>query len=87
MPSLVTGLITATGGAWNTLVVAERIVIGGLVFETPLPGLGKLLSQYTEMGSVYGIAVIVFFMTAIVVAFNRFVWRPLYDRAIQMVRE
>lgn len=87
MPSLVTGLITATGGAWNTLIVAERLVIGGLVFETPLPGLGKLLSQYTEMGSVYGIAVIVFFMTAIVVAFNRFIWRPLYDRAIQMVRE
>jgi ABC-type anion transport system duplicated permease subunit len=26
-------------------------------------------------------------MTAIVVAFNRFIWRPLYDRAIQMVRE
>lgn len=87
MPSLVTGLITATGGAWNTLVVAERLVIGGLVFETPLPGLGKLLSQYTELGSVYGIAVIVFLMTTIVVAFNRFIWRPLYDRAIQMVRE
>jgi len=87
MPSLVTGLITATGGAWNTLVVAERLVIGGLVFETPMPGLGRLLSQYTEQGSIYSIAVIVFVMTVIVVAFNRFVWRPLYDRAIQMVRE
>ncbi|MEM2004228.1 MAG: ABC transporter permease subunit [Nitrososphaerota archaeon] len=87
MPSLVTGLITATGGAWNTLVVAERLVIGGRVFETSLPGLGKLLSQYTEMGSVYGMAVIVFVMTVIVVAFNRFIWRPLYDRTIKMVRE
>lgn len=86
MPSLVTGLITATGGAWNTLVIAERLVLGDLVFETSMPGLGKLLSQFTELGSIYGIAVIVFLMTIIVVAFNRFVWRPLYDWATKMVR-
>lgn len=86
-PSIVTGLITATGGAWNTLIVAERLVVGGMVFETGLPGLGRMLSVFTESGAIFSVAITVSLMTVIVLLLNRLLWKRLYDYTIERTRE
>ncbi|MEM0350091.1 MAG: ABC transporter permease subunit [Candidatus Caldarchaeum sp.] len=79
LPALITGCITAAGGAWNGLVVAERLVLGDLVAETNLPGLGKLLSQLTYAGDSLGSVTVLIIMSSIVVLMNRLFWKRLYD--------
>lgn len=81
-PSLVTGLITAWGGAWNTLIVAEYIRVGGNVFPRDefQYGLGTLLSLAAwEKGDVPSLILITAVLTSIVVAVNRTFWRFLYN--------
>ena len=45
-PHLVTGLITAAGGAWNASIVAEYVHFGGRTLVAP--GLGSLITQASE---------------------------------------
>lgn len=78
-PALITGCITAAGGAWNGLVVAERLVLGEVVTETDLPGLGKLLSRLTYAGDLLGSIAVIIVMSAIIVLMNRLFWKRLYD--------
>ncbi|MDW8062573.1 MAG: ABC transporter permease subunit [Candidatus Caldarchaeum sp.] len=78
-PALITGCITAAGGAWNGLVVAERLVLGDVVAETDLPGLGKLLSQLTYAGDLLGSIAVIIVMSGIIVLMNRLFWKRLYD--------
>lgn len=47
-PYLVTGLITAGGGAWNASIVAEYATFAGQTLTTP--GLGSLISHATAEG-------------------------------------
>jgi len=82
LPPLVTGCITAAGGAWNGLIVAERLVLGELVVETPNPGLGKLLSNYTYSGDLLGSIAVLMVMSTIVVLMNRLFWKRLYDYVV-----
>lgn len=74
-PSLLTGWITAMGGAWNASIVAEFLRHRGRTLSTP--GLGSLISQATEDGRFALLAAAVAAMALTVVAVNRFVWRPL----------
>jgi len=85
-PTLVTGLITASGGAWNTLIVAERMGEGGRVFSVTSPGIGKMMTELAERADTFGLIFTVIVMTAFIVAFNRLVWRRLYDYAIKALR-
>ncbi|MCX8202167.1 MAG: ABC transporter permease, partial [Candidatus Caldarchaeum sp.] len=78
-PALITGCITAAGGAWNGLIVAERLVLGDIVAETELPGLGKLLSQLTYAGDLLGSIAVIITMSSIIVLMNRLFWKRLYD--------
>ncbi|AJE02194.1 sulfonate ABC transporter permease [Geobacter pickeringii] len=75
-PTLVTGLITASGGTWNASIVAEVVSWGDT--RLTATGLGSYIAQWTEKGDyphiVLGIAV----MSLYVVAFNRYFWRRLY---------
>ena len=75
-PSLVTGLVTASGGTWNASIVAEVVTWGPTTLTAT--GLGSYIAQWTEKGDyphiVLGIAV----MSVYVVCLNRFVWRRLY---------
>ncbi len=75
-PSLVTGLITASGGTWNASIVAEVVSWGDTTLTAT--GLGSYIAKWTEKGDyphiVLGIAV----MSLYVVALNRFFWRRLY---------
>ena len=74
-PSLVTGWITAAGGAWNAAIVAEYVQQGSAVRTTT--GLGSLISVATERADFPLLAGGVLVMSAVVVGWNRAVWRPL----------
>ena len=78
-PSLLTGWITAMGGAWNASIVAEYMKYRGQTLTTT--GLGAAISQATERGDFHVLAAAVGIMAATVVGFNRLVWRPLSHRA------
>ncbi len=85
LPSIVTGLITGAGGAWNATVVAERLEVGPAVFSTELPGLGKAISEAAAAGDVYGLLVLVSVMTGFIVLLNRTLWAQAYSRSIKAV--
>ena len=78
-PSLLTGWITAMGGAWNASIVAEYMKHRGRTLSTT--GLGAAISQATERGDFHILAAAVGIMAVTVVGFNRLVWRPLSHRA------
>ena len=78
-PSLLTGWITAMGGAWNASIVAEYMKYRGQTLTTT--GLGAAISQATERGDFHVLAAAVGLMAVTVVGFNRIVWRPLSHRA------
>jgi NitT/TauT family transport system permease protein len=74
-PSLLTGWITAMGGAWNASIVAEYVKYRGQTLSTT--GLGAAISEATERGDFHILAGAVGIMAVTVVGFNRLVWRPL----------
>lgn len=75
-PYLVTGLVTATGGAWNASIVAEYVRYRG---ETLIaPGLGSLITTATAAGNFPLLAAGVTTMSLAIVALNRTVWRRVY---------
>lgn len=78
-PSLLTGWITAMGGAWNASIVAEYMKYEGQTLKTT--GLGAVISMATGRGEFHIVAASVGIMAVTVVSFNRLVWRPLSHRA------
>ncbi len=76
LPYLVTGLITASGGAWNATIVSEYVSFGGEIMSTK--GLGALISQSSESGNFGMLLVSTCFMCAIVVGINRLIWKRLF---------
>jgi NitT/TauT family transport system permease protein len=78
-PSLLTGWITAMGGAWNASIVAEYMKYRGQTLSTT--GLGAAISEATEHGNFHVLAAAVGIMAVTVVTFNRLVWRPLSRQA------
>jgi NitT/TauT family transport system permease protein len=75
-PYLVTGLVTASGGAWNASIVAEYFHFKGQTFSTA--GLGATISQATDSGNFDLLIASTIVMAAMVVTVNRLVWRRLY---------
>lgn len=75
-PYLVTGLITASGGAWNATIVSEYVSFGGEILKTQ--GLGALISQSSASGDFGLLFVSTCVMAAIVVGINRLVWKRLF---------
>jgi NitT/TauT family transport system permease protein len=78
-PALVTGWVTAAGGAWNGSIVAEYIEAGGTLRLTR--GLGSLISEATAHANFPLLAGGIALMSLIVVGWNRMVWRPLLQWA------
>jgi len=78
-PYLVTGLVTASGGAWNASIVAEYFHFKGQTYTTT--GLGALISQATDGGNFDLLLASTILMAAAVVTVNRLLWRRLYDLA------
>jgi NitT/TauT family transport system permease protein len=78
-PHLVTGWITAAGGAWNASIVAEYVSYKGKILQTW--GLGSQINNATANANFPLLAASVLVMSAVVVLFNRLVWRRMYDLA------
>ena len=78
-PYLVTGLVTASGGAWNASIVAEYFHFKGHIYTTT--GLGATISQATDSGNFDLLLAATIMMAATVVTVNRLVWRKLYGLA------
>ena len=78
-PYLITGFVTASGGAWNASVVAEYVRFQGRTFSTT--GLGAVISQATDSGNYRVLLGATVVMSFVVVTVNRLLWRPLYGLA------
>jgi NitT/TauT family transport system permease protein len=75
-PYYVTGAITASGGSWNASIVAEVATWGN--DRLSAHGLGAYIAHATDAGDFPRIVLGVAVMSLFVLAFNRFLWRPLY---------
>jgi NitT/TauT family transport system permease protein len=78
-PYLITGMVTASGGAWNASVFAEYSRMPGRTLETI--GLGAQISAATDSGSFPILLLATIFISLMVVTMNRLVWRRLYRLA------
>jgi NitT/TauT family transport system permease protein len=78
-PFLITGLITASGGAWNASIVAEYFHFKGQIYSTI--GLGAVISEATDSGNFDQLLAATLLMAAIVVTINRLLWRRMYRLA------
>jgi NitT/TauT family transport system permease protein len=78
-PYLVTGLVTASGGAWNASIVAEYFHFKGQTY-TPT-GLGAIISKATDSGNFDELLAATILMAAAVVTVNRLLWRRMYHLA------
>ncbi len=75
-PYLITGMVTASGGAWNATIIAEYFHFQGHILSTP--GLGSTISRASDGGHFDVLLAATILMAAIVVCVNRLVWRRLY---------
>ena len=76
-PSLVTGWVTAAGGAWNASIVSEYVMYKGQSLKAL--GLGALISDATAHANYPLLAGALLAMVLIVVGFNRTVWHRVYQ--------
>jgi NitT/TauT family transport system permease protein len=78
-PYLITGMVTASGGAWNASIVAEYFHFKGHIYTTT--GLGATISQASDQNNSKLLLAATLMMAATVVTTNRLVWRRLYALA------
>jgi NitT/TauT family transport system permease protein len=78
-PYLVTGFVTASGGAWNASIVAEYFRFQGRTYSTT--GLGAVISRATDAGNFPVLLGATVVMAVMVVIVNRLLWRRLYALA------
>jgi NitT/TauT family transport system permease protein len=83
-PYLITGLITAGGGAWNASIVAEYTIFDGKPYS--VIGLGAIISEATAKGNFPLLAASTLGMIVTVVCLNRYFWRRLYRLAEEKYR-
>jgi NitT/TauT family transport system permease protein len=86
LPAFITGSITAFGGGWNTLIVAEYFAVPGSSFQ--LQGIGELIDKGNAAGNA-GLPLMVtalFAMVITVVAINELFWKPRYRVAVEKFR-
>lgn len=95
-PAFITGSITAFGGGWNTLIVAEYLSLSAtnstgqsvtrVIYQ--VPGIGQMLDAFGPIGlnnpAIFGAALLT--LVATVVAVNELLWKPMYRRTIDKYR-
>ncbi|MBS1902419.1 MAG: ABC transporter permease subunit [Bacteroidetes bacterium] len=79
-PSIITGMITAAGGAWNTSIVAENYFVPGKERMTAT-GIGALISIASEKGNTPLLIASTIALSTVVVLINKFFWRRLFALA------
>jgi NitT/TauT family transport system permease protein len=83
-PYIITGSITASGGAWNASIVAEHVEFGGETHATT--GVGALIAQATGTGDYASLLAGTLALVFTVILINRTFWRQLYRLAEQRYR-
>jgi NitT/TauT family transport system permease protein len=83
-PYIITGAITASGGAWNASIVAEHVEFGGRTLFTT--GIGALIARATGTGDYPLLLAATLAMVLTVVLINRTLWRRLYRLAEERFR-
>jgi NitT/TauT family transport system permease protein len=78
-PFIITGAITAGGGAWNASIVAEYIEFGGKTMS--VTGIGSVIAAATSSGDYAQLLAATLSMILTVVLINRLLWRRLYRLA------
>ena len=78
-PFLITGMVTASGGAWNASIIAEYFRLKNQTYQTV--GLGATISAATDSGQFQILLMATIVMALMVVTINRLVWRPLFRLA------
>ncbi|WP_376796049.1 ABC transporter permease [Thermogemmatispora sp.] len=83
-PFLVTGLVTASGGAWNASIVSELVQFRGETFSTF--GLGAEIAAAAAAGDYPRLLAATVLMAMAVVLLNRLLWKRLYRLAERRYR-
>jgi NitT/TauT family transport system permease protein len=83
-PAYVTGAVTAAGGSWNASIVSEVVQWGDTTLRAT--GLGAYIAQYTADGDAARITLGIGVLCLYVLAFNRLLWRRLYNLAAERLR-
>jgi NitT/TauT family transport system permease protein len=78
-PYLITGFVTAAGGAWNASIVAEYTHFQGRIYHAD--GLGSIISRAADEGNFDQLLIATTVLAAIVVVTNRLLWKRLYRLA------
>jgi NitT/TauT family transport system permease protein len=78
-PYLITGMVTASGGAWNASIVAEYFHFQGRIVQAP--GLGSTISRASDAGHFDLLLASTLIMATVVVLINRLLWRRLFRLA------
>jgi NitT/TauT family transport system permease protein len=78
-PYLVTGMVTASGNAWNASIIAEYFHFQGRIVSTT--GLGSAISSASDAGRFDILLASTLIMASIVVLINRLIWRRMYRLA------
>jgi NitT/TauT family transport system permease protein len=78
-PFLITGFVTASGGAWNASIVAEYFRFHGQTYT--VTGLGAVISRAADRGDFAVLLGATVVMSFLVVTVNRLLWRRLYALA------
>jgi NitT/TauT family transport system permease protein len=78
-PYLITGFVTASGGAWNASIIAEYFKFRDQTFS--ITGLGAVISRATDAGNFPVLLASTIMISAMVVTINRLIWRRLYTLA------
>jgi NitT/TauT family transport system permease protein len=78
-PALVTGWVTAAGGAWNASIVAEYVSFQHHTLTTG--GLGATISQAVESKDFSVLAASLTIMVIVVILLNQAVWGKIYHLA------
>lgn len=81
-PSLVTGWITAAGGAWNASMVAEVVRYPGGTMRSE--GIGAEMAEATATGDYSKLIASIICVVIVLVVINRSVWYTLYENAERM---
>jgi len=83
-PFIITGAITASGGAWNASIVAEYVQFAGHAHATV--GVGAVIAQATSAGHYNQLLAGTLALIVTVVMINRLFWRWLYRIAEERYR-
>ncbi|MEK6704753.1 MAG: ABC transporter permease subunit [Bdellovibrionota bacterium] len=78
-PALVTGWVSAAGGAWNASIVSEYMAYNGTIHKAA--GIGATISQAAAGKQLPVLAASLVVMVGLVLLLGRFVWSPIYHFA------